>query len=1743
MKKGIKKSMALILALIILISGLPINSIAAVEKPNWDKESSELDGKLNYWPLEENQTLNTITDADVSVPILEMKYQGQSGAYAHFTSRLSGYGHPWDYNLMLRADARLEDKLDMTKSFFERDKQKYYLFQEVTDNKILARANLKDIFEKNYDASKPTIVDFYLYVGEEKLEDDYIIQARFYKGSVGKESILNFRTLTRLHPALQDKDPYKFYTSTYPMSNTRNDENMNFGIENKDIPWTDGKDQVIGVNSFFQIDNEKNKLRVFYVWRGRQGANNNDFSKTLMSDGKYYNIGFRIAFPNEFYDVLRPVDGLALTNISPRDERNINYVGRYTQIGQAGHTFTDTGYAGKSTNSDELSLRGLVGIKGEDDFTGGTNSNKSNDYPEGAFNQRILTTNKLERGNHGDFTSIDVVSTGFNESATSNSYKANRDGRHISIVSRAGSPVANVFEFNIDPQKFKEKFYDEDGNYNNKLVFRNSFVFNEKGTDNIIELDKSSSYAAGTGEHTQYLPMVDEIFTNSTAPITGYTLYPDSRAHYLISNKDKEISGFVNTSKYSSLINFKEKEYNAYKFSLNRPEDAEIIKDMPIEFMAEEKGKFPSKSVVEQVQTMVKFDLNGQKSKIDGLNHIEKILPLNKEFSISLDEKENPNYKPSGFAKIEHDKNIDKDKIEGGDNLKIDQENPIVSVTQELPNADAVERKVINYKDHNNENYDVNSDDKIRQKKETDALIKRQFPIGDEINLPNFSKLIGWTTVKLEDKKDSDGNIIKTAQEQFYDLKDKKDSDGKSISYLRDIEDWKKVDESNENMIFDELSPVDKERTVYAVYGGPQVVLHSGIKGKDGKEITVIIPISQADIDKTPDKMIGIDQEEIDRRIKTDIIKKIPKAPYSKEDKSGADDILSEFAKEGETFIGWTIKEDQAGFVAGNNNERISELDRGQDKDDNNLIKKTEWYSYIRDNPKEAYLPNGFNLGISAKDYGEDGKLLLEKNGGEKTLSSIEEFLIKGRENIHLYAVYRPYFNIKVKAQYNEFKAPDLENDPKHEWGSLVDGVVEEKQRPLQIGLLSRTAVTGYDVPTVDASANYYPIGGSEKLKTWDSKKPGDLSWTEPGFDILGRRKSFVALVVPEDKEQTYEDFAKPFSGESWSQMGISTFTKNAGESLDPNTPKNLYYDDVALRDPYGKPLAKLQNFKFTRKNQDGNEEIDAFTSATARAPIKNNDTNQNLNKDDILGYDIVMTNLIQQLPAPVFERVRAKDEIVKLEWGNTVDFDSIEKINIYTFDYEDTSKPVTLKLTKKSDGIFSTDSGQKLIGEVKEYTNQDGKKVYRLEIKGLHLNDLADTDIGAKYFQAEDVESQIGKTRIIGEKLSAEVRFMNQVAKKDKDDNAKIKFTVPEKVLDKVGPGSIYIAEKWDPSYENEYGSKGAWLKVGEKILEDKDLINNKFEGNEYEIDLYEYEGTSNEPGYIEVIDEETKEVVDRYYKVKDADIIRIVSKETNKDEDEIDVDGNVTKLGYSKPGYSAGRKPIVDDVLKIVTGYEFSDKYLQDDEKPGSNYVKLDLEGPKGNIEAKDEKFRRFINIEGQLDEIPNDQKVILEINTSGLGQGSETNEAYEFESKKELIQYYNQLPREEEMPQMWIHATDYLGNKSLIDVTYNKSYICRVFIRDYRTGRKSVNVSSDKDNTIVTVTIYNRNVELAKGTAVVEKAGEFVELKLLDIDGNPYRIRKGNRINIIGEIPKGDEASNFNPYISNSFDIFAK
>lgn len=674
---------------------------------------------------------------------------------------------------------------------------------------------------------------------------------------------------------------------------------------------------------------------------------------------------------------------------------------------------------------------------------------------------------------------------------------------------------------------------------------------------------------------------------------------------------------------------------------------------------------------------------------------------------------------------------------------------------------------------------------------------------------------------------------------------------------------------------------------------------------------------------------------------------------------------------------------------------------------------------------------------------------------------------------------------------------------------------------------MTRTAVTGYGNPTVDATANYNPleskyISDGVILKEWSKIGNQELKWHLPGYDELGRRKSCISVVVPDGKDDKYTNFANKFTSQSWSNLNISTNMKADGTALDPDAPKNYFYDGDIYRDPYGASLAKTQSLTIG-KDKDN---LDVFTSATARKVLLSGKSSDREENREVTGYDIVMVNSLETLPTPSFEPVRNTDKKVTLEWDKGTDskptkYDSIDKIEFYlpktnkkgelldeegkVINENNQKPPAIEKIELKKDA--TTGEFKSTDGNVKAVIDSTGKK---LEVTGLDLTSKGGKDLKAKYFTTvaqKEVAGPEGTTKIIANKDSAPINEMRQGIKKDPRDNPTIKFTVPMKDLDQVGVDSKYIAEKWD-------SNSNKWVKVGEKVLGQNDKISGQYQGNEYEISLEN---------------------------VVDGDKIRIVSMESNPDArytPEEEAANPRLEDNFSRPAYSTGDENSAPDA-----------------NKPGSKFVELDLKAPHSDtndpIKAADEKFRRYINIKGSLDELPDNQKVVLEINYSGKGQKQQGNLVKEFDTKEKLVEYLYEIPRIEDMPDMWIYAKDKFGNMEHTDtpsksdgikIEYEKTYQCKVFVMDATQRKKYINVTSDKDNAKVTAVVYSGNQELARGEATVTTANGYVRLALKVTGGAAYRLKKGDRIHITCEAPGTENGKNIT-YTTNPFDIFVR
>ena len=881
------------------------------------------------------------------------------------------------------------------------------------------------------------------------------------------------------------------------------------------------------------------------------------------------------------------------------------------------------------------------------------------------------------------------------------------------------------------------------------LHFKNDPEFykaNYELDKNPIVLDWQGTYSAGTVTTTFQKPDVDEIFLGDKN-ITGRTAYENAEVNITKSKADQDIQTIIakpgNTSnKDDSRIDVvvNNVKLKGYEFDTTKPGNQkdgktprtfimpDLKRDMPllftntnVEILAEESRP----AVIEQVQAKVNFDLNGEKSK-DNKDVIEKIAPLSKEYAVDIETgTDNANYKASGFE---------------GDNVKVDENAKTVKVTENIDGKD-VERTYQNVLNHDGKVYDINNQDEAIAAKEKQALKLRQMPDKYDINVPQGKRILGWTTTKLTDIAGG-----KTAVEQFNELRD-------NNKVIKEAKDWEKVD-ANENYIFDSKSPIDKERTVYAVYGeGINIVLHSNNTADPKDETTITVPLVISDVDKTDKILDAVSSATLSKMKGNLIIKELPQVPVTGEqaDMNKITDTKAKtFNIPKNSFIGWTTKrytnDNTSGFAAGNNNERIGEITKGLVANGTKSIpQKTEWLKDLNRLQNTYYIPNGYSVAVRPEDV-------------DKNITEIKKAIEEGKD-IHLYANYRPFFDVNVVASYKNI-------DPAQgAHGNYVDTVDVTKKKATNIGLLKRTAVTNYGTPTVHQNANYYPLG-DEGIKAWDGTEK-TLTWKVPGFDELGQRLSYVSVVVPAGMENAYKNFKVP----NWGDLGLKTYLRinnNDGTTtVEPTAPLNLHEN---AGNPYGDPLAKDQAYSLG---------VDAYTSATSRKA----ETADRQGTDEVTGYTIWNTSTPIDIPKPVFDNVWDTDTEVKLNWGESEKSANINKIKLKVAD------DAEVELVKQNDGTYTgggltaTPTGDKLV------------------IGTLNLTDKAGKNIVAKYVvekAGQEIEGPQGDIQINKKGTSAPVDRMKQTTN-DATGNPVVEFDIPNPTLNKPTKDTVYQVQKWD--------------------------------------------------------------------------------------------------------------------------------------------------------------------------------------------------------------------------------------------------------------------------------------------------------------------------------------------------------
>ena len=1226
---------------------------------------------------------------------------------------------------------------------------------------------------------------------------------------------------------------------------------------------------------------------------------------------------------------------------------------------------------------------------------------------------------------------------------------------------------------------------------------------------NPLYMEHSVSRIGGSAIREQAVPIVDEIFTDDEF-VTGIvreeggvlsTIHVDNEK-----NQKKKFFGsnWIELTKYDNNGNPSEyglsdgkdaaqtlkpadledkrtygfgddrKEYKGLKFKITKQytDGADIentkkesnvkslglIKDQAFVLNTFRDTSLNSEPIYEQVQAKVEFVTYPDKNV-----SLTRIVPLNKQYSVlapvvgeDVEPVKNDKYVPNGFI-----------AKQGEDNIRVDETDKTVTLARRsLVDGKDKNKKYANLINHDGFVYDINNASDTIKKSETEAFMKRLYPDAEfdqELHLDAQGKVrndglsvIAWTTKPLKDIND------------FYKL----EKDGKVLTTL---DQWKEVDEDKQTYIFNEYSPVDKNRKVYAVWGAPSLVLHSNntydAEGnfEADKETIVRIPYSLADETLTNQKIDAMTSSTKDNLRKTNTIKQLPLAPYkyesnrtvsaTDENYDNYDKRLENFRMNGRTFVGWTMnqfsnitdadKYDESKlskFVAGQNNVRIGEIKDGwttggAGKPKVSLPKNTETILLLQTDSK-AYVPNGFSYSVN---------------------KSVQEILKSGKD-YHLYANYRDYFDITVHPQYKDI---DTTQDADHKYGKYKDLADATKKKNLKIGILYRTAVTDYSTPTVLQQATYNPI--KDGIKDYDVNFAKPLKWTQqPGYDREGLRKSFISVVIPEGKENVYNNFKQPKKPGSqevydWADLGISTYVKISGSLLDiaTNAPKNLHETDTD-RDRYGDPLAKRQSF--TIKNSNGS--LDAYTSATSR---------QSLVREvgaikEVKGYDIILTNTPETIPVPEFESVKESDTELKIKFSDDI------KNNVDGLKLEIPQKndgKLKLDFKKKTDGTFEDSSG------IKAVVDGDHLVIKTLDLKGLPDDEQKRTIYG-NYTKAIDdgsgnVQHIDGKqAKVVITKLlpAYPVTNMYQVPNDDQG-NTKIKFDIPQPgPTNQVVPGTKYQPQKWDKT-------KNKWVDCGD-------------------------------PYNVTKTGEGGKTVELKLTGVGNDDMIRIVSDEPGK-----------------KPAYSVG-----NETDTPYTPMKPNPNKPSDPVADTNHYVIVDKKGPKVTANTEEEKFRRYIDLKATLNELP-EGEIIIEYGTKGP-KGTPGNQILKFENKALAFEKIKELVRVEDKTEIWITAKDKFGNSADTDVKANLSRVFTIQVEVPVAGDNYLMIDSSMADATIEMTIKRKGQETKLKDLENIPQGQS-KVDLLNKDGSAFTLEKRDTIIFKGTVKATDGKADYttNPF----------
>lgn len=210
-------------------------------------------------------------------------------------------------------------------------------------------------------------------------------------------------------------------------------------------------------------------------------------------------------------------------------------------------------------------------------------------------------------------------------------------------------------------------------------------------------------------------------------------------------------------------------------------------------------------------------------------------------------------------------------------------------------------------------------------------------------------------------------------------------------------------------------------------------------------------------------------------------------------------------------------------------------------------------------------------------------------------------------------------------------------------------------------------------------------------------------------------------------------------------------------------------------------------------------------------------------------------------------------------------------------------------------------------------------------------------------------------------------------------------------------------------------------------------------------------------------------------------------------------------------------------------------------------SDQLELDFVAPKITPDARDERWRRWTDVNVLLNEAA-DGPIKLSY------KDNDQTVTKEYDTKEELSYDIARLSFNENVSEMTITATDQFGNKTVQPINYAPIGQTQIIVAPIRAGRNFVIVTAKDVNTKVVVNVYESGTMLdsyardkyfdfigpdkptPKATVELtfDQANKRQRMRIKDTSGNAYVLKPGDVIDIVGTIgTKGPDYKITNPF----------